>query len=216
MSTTAASPGLDSISKGRCCRQQPVAIPACSACRTQHEPQSACQPPVSRSLPGAPHSTELNRVVENVDQSCRWGRHLEAKSVQKFPDLVKNGTGRFRRGLVRRCLGYSFHYFSLGPGRSCQALADRYGVSKRAVTALAKRENWQARLAEVELLVPVRTRVILPISRASGRRVAASPMKPSQSDSSGSLIESSCGTPPGLNGQQLDWESRNERAKTST
>ena len=113
MSTTAASPGLDSISKGRCCRQQPVAIPACSACRTQHEPQSACQPPVSRSLPGAPHSTELNRVVENVDQSCRWGRDLEA--VQKFPDLVKNGTGRFRRGLVRRRLGYSFHYFSLAP-----------------------------------------------------------------------------------------------------
>ena len=42
------------------------------------------------------------------------------------------------------------HYFSLGPGRSYQAVADRYSVSKRAVTNLAKRENWQARLAEIE------------------------------------------------------------------
>ena len=42
------------------------------------------------------------------------------------------------------------HYFSLGPGRSYQQVADRYGVTKRAVTALAKRESWQARLAEVE------------------------------------------------------------------
>ena len=42
------------------------------------------------------------------------------------------------------------HYFSLGPGRSYQQVADRYGVSKRAVTAMAKRENWQARLAAVE------------------------------------------------------------------
>ena len=42
------------------------------------------------------------------------------------------------------------HYFSLGPGRSYQQVADRYGVTKRAVTALAKRESWQARLAEIE------------------------------------------------------------------
>ncbi len=39
---------------------------------------------------------------------------------------------------------------SLGPGRSYQQVADRYGVTKRAVTALAKRESWQARLAEIE------------------------------------------------------------------
>ena len=43
--------------------------------------------------------------------------------------------------------------FSLGPGRSYQAVADRYGVSKRAVTALAKRENWQARLAAGDALL---------------------------------------------------------------
>lgn len=41
-------------------------------------------------------------------------------------------------------------YFSLGPSRSYQAVADRYGVTKRAVTGLAKRENWQRRLVEVE------------------------------------------------------------------
>ncbi len=48
------------------------------------------------------------------------------------------------------------HYFSLGPGRSYQQVADQYGVTKRAVTALAKRESWQARLAEVEEKARVR------------------------------------------------------------
>ena len=48
------------------------------------------------------------------------------------------------------------YYFSLGPGRSYQQVADRYGVTKRAVTALAKRENWQARLAEIEEKARVR------------------------------------------------------------
>lgn len=42
------------------------------------------------------------------------------------------------------------YYFSLGPGRSYQAVAAKYGASKRAVTLLAKRENWQRRLLEVE------------------------------------------------------------------
>ena len=46
------------------------------------------------------------------------------------------------------------YYFSLGPGRSYQQVADRYGVTKRAVTALAKRESWQARLADVESRYP--------------------------------------------------------------
>ena len=41
-------------------------------------------------------------------------------------------------------------YFTLGPGRSYQAVADRYGVTKRAVTNLAKREDWQRRLVEIE------------------------------------------------------------------
>ena len=41
-------------------------------------------------------------------------------------------------------------YFSLGPGRSYQAVADRYSVSKRAVTNLAKREDWQQRLLSIE------------------------------------------------------------------
>ena len=41
-------------------------------------------------------------------------------------------------------------YHSLGPGRSHQAVADRYGVTKRAVTMCAKREEWTQRLEEVE------------------------------------------------------------------
>ena len=42
-------------------------------------------------------------------------------------------------------------YFSLGPSRSYRAVAERYGVTKRAVTNLAKREEWQRRLLEVEV-----------------------------------------------------------------
>src|SRR3989454_6980516 len=41
-------------------------------------------------------------------------------------------------------------YFSLGPARSYQAVADKYGASKRAVVGVAKREDWQRRLSEVE------------------------------------------------------------------
>ena len=41
-------------------------------------------------------------------------------------------------------------YFGLGPQRSYQAVAEKYQVTKRAVTSLAKRENWQKRLLEVE------------------------------------------------------------------
>ena len=48
-------------------------------------------------------------------------------------------------------------YFSLGPPRSYQAVADKYGVTKRAVTVLAKRENWQTRLTEVEQKAQART-----------------------------------------------------------
>ena len=40
------------------------------------------------------------------------------------------------------------YYFGLGAGRSYQAVADRCEVSKRAVTKLAARENWQDRLAK--------------------------------------------------------------------
>ena len=41
-------------------------------------------------------------------------------------------------------------YFSLGPGRSYQAVAEKFDVSKRAVSNLAERENWQAKIAELE------------------------------------------------------------------
>ena len=41
-------------------------------------------------------------------------------------------------------------YFGLGPERSYQQVADRYGVSKRAVTKLATQGRWQERVAELE------------------------------------------------------------------
>ena len=41
-------------------------------------------------------------------------------------------------------------YVSLGDDRSYQAVADHFGVTKRAVTNRAKRDNWQPRVAEIE------------------------------------------------------------------
>ncbi len=41
-------------------------------------------------------------------------------------------------------------YHSLGPGRSYQAVADEYGVTKRAVTDFAKRKGWSQRLEAIE------------------------------------------------------------------
>lgn len=41
-------------------------------------------------------------------------------------------------------------YFAMGPGRSYDALADRFKVSKQAITKLATKERWQERVAEIE------------------------------------------------------------------
>lgn len=41
-------------------------------------------------------------------------------------------------------------YVSLGAGRSYQAVADKYGVSKTAVVNCAEKEQWQERLVNVE------------------------------------------------------------------
>ena len=41
-------------------------------------------------------------------------------------------------------------YFALGPERSYERVAEKYGVSKRSVTSRAKRENWQRRMVELE------------------------------------------------------------------
>jgi hypothetical protein len=41
-------------------------------------------------------------------------------------------------------------YVSLGPERSYAAVAEKYGVSKRAVTAFATKESWQRRIGEIE------------------------------------------------------------------
>lgn len=42
------------------------------------------------------------------------------------------------------------HYFSLGPSRSYQAVAEKYGVTKQAITKVAARERWPERLSELE------------------------------------------------------------------
>jgi hypothetical protein len=42
------------------------------------------------------------------------------------------------------------YYVSLDAERSYQAVAEKYGVSKRAVTQCAKREGWAERLAAIE------------------------------------------------------------------
>ncbi len=41
-------------------------------------------------------------------------------------------------------------YSSQGAGRSYRALAKRFGVSKQAITNMARQERWQERLAEIE------------------------------------------------------------------
>jgi hypothetical protein len=41
-------------------------------------------------------------------------------------------------------------YVALGPARSYSKVAEHYGVTKRAVTAHAKRERWAERLQEAE------------------------------------------------------------------
>jgi hypothetical protein len=41
-------------------------------------------------------------------------------------------------------------YYAMGPGRSYDALAGRFQVSKQAITKLATRERWQERIAEIE------------------------------------------------------------------
>ena len=42
------------------------------------------------------------------------------------------------------------YYFSLGERRSHQAVAEKYGVSKRAVTQRAVKERWKGRTHELE------------------------------------------------------------------
>ncbi len=41
-------------------------------------------------------------------------------------------------------------YVGLGPHRSYQAVADHYGVTKRAITKVAVREGWTERLEKVQ------------------------------------------------------------------
>ena len=41
-------------------------------------------------------------------------------------------------------------YMGLGPDRSYQAVADHFGVTKRAVTNRATKERWQQRASELE------------------------------------------------------------------
>lgn len=42
-------------------------------------------------------------------------------------------------------------YLGMGPGRSYESVARYYGVSKRAVVDRAKKEDWQGKVAKLEL-----------------------------------------------------------------
>jgi len=42
------------------------------------------------------------------------------------------------------------YYVALGPGRSYRAVADRFGITKRAVAKHATKEGWPARLVRIE------------------------------------------------------------------
>ena len=44
---------------------------------------------------------------------------------------------------------YDF-YFGLGPNRSYEGVAQKFGVTKRAVTSIANRDDWQGRIRAVE------------------------------------------------------------------
>ena len=53
--------------------------------------------------------------------------------------------------MVRKIPPDAFSYYlSLGTQRSYEAVARKYGVSKRAVTKLGTKEHWQDRLIELE------------------------------------------------------------------
>jgi hypothetical protein len=41
-------------------------------------------------------------------------------------------------------------YVAMGTGRGYQPLAERFGVSKRSIVTVAKKEKWQERLAGIE------------------------------------------------------------------
>ncbi len=58
------------------------------------------------------------------------------------------------RKIPQDAFGY---YWSLGPERSYQAVADHFDVSKRAVTKVAARENWSQRIVEIEKKAHERT-----------------------------------------------------------
>ena len=56
--------------------------------------------------------------------------------------------------MTRRIPDDAFEYYvSLGPRRSYQAVADRFEVTKRAVTKHAVRDGWSKRLTKIEKAV---------------------------------------------------------------
>ena len=68
--------------------------------------------------------------------------------------MVTPGAAAVTNKLPDDCFDY---YMSLGEARSYQAVADRYGVSKRAVSKRASKEGWQARLGSLQSQARVRT-----------------------------------------------------------
>src|SRR5207247_11044025 len=76
-------------------------------------------------------------------------------STSSFPSTASGSgpTERKESPMAKKIPTDAFDfYFSLGPARSYQAVADKYQVSKRGVVGVAKREDWQRRLSEVEAM----------------------------------------------------------------
>lgn len=64
-------------------------------------------------------------------------------------------------------------YYSLGPGRSYVTVAQKYGVTKRAVTSLAVQEGWQRKIVDLERRARERTdtRVVESIEAMQTRHI---------------------------------------------
>ena len=76
--------------------------------------------------------------------------------------------------MIKKLPSDAFHYYvSLGINRSYQAVAEKYGVSKRTVTSRGVQEDWQGRVAELEAKARQKAdqRAVETLEEANGRHL---------------------------------------------